>query len=225
MNDLINKEDTGLQVLGGFGIEGLEDVPVSILPVPFLRLVQPSSKNIELVGGKEASTGSYFYNDTKEEVQDLRFVLLRAKIGKTSYEIDGEVRESTKLNMLGFDLDRNKVFILTLSVMSISNFGKLVANMKQKEVGKTWEYEIKATSIKTENKKGKFWIAEFELGGKVDAKTIKEMDTKAKVFGVALNRDISESEVVEVEVPKEVDVEVDTSTPLGEEVVIKDLPF
>lgn len=241
MTDLITRDNNAVAEYNGLGIEGLEDVPVSILPIPFLRLVQPSSKNVDLYNGKEAAMGSFFYNDTKLEVEKLRFVMLKSKVGRVSYEVEGEVRESTKVNILGFDLDNNKIFILSLSVMSLSNFGKLVAQMKQKESTKAWEYEIIATSVKTENKKGKFYIADFELSKKVDTKTIAEMENKAKTFGVALNRDLSDTEqAVEVEVstpviddsPTEAETFFDNEEKAkndfaqkGEEQVEENLPF
>lgn len=218
MTDLITRDNNAVAEYNGLGIEGLEEVPVSVLPIPFLRLVQPSSKNVDLSNGREAAMGSFFYNDTKQDIERLRFVMLKSKIGKVSYEVDGEIREGTKLNILGFDLDNNKIFILSLSVMSISNFGKLVAQLKQKEATKAWEYEVIATSVKSENKKGKFYVADFELSKKVDTKTIADMEMKANTFGVALNRDLSDTEQsVEVPAPEIDDTPTEAETFFNDE--------
>ena len=225
MNELAKRNENELATTGGLGIEGLEDVPVSVLPVPFLRLVQPSSRKIDLANGKEAGVGNYYYNDTQTELESLKFALLKAKVGKSEYEVDGEMRISTKLNILGFDLERKKVFILTLSVMSISNFGSLVANFKQKEANKTWEYEVVATSSKRENKKGKFYVAEFQLGEKIDPKVLEDLENNAKAYGSALNRDLSETDATAVEVEIEpilTEEPKSAITPLSEEQVKED---
>jgi hypothetical protein len=234
MNDLIKKENNSLQSVAGFDIEGLEDVPVSILPVPFLRLVQPTSTKIETKDGSEAGVGNFFYNDTQEEVKLLNFALLKAKVGRVQFE--GQDEPSTKMNILGFDIDRCKVFILQLSVMSFSNFGKLIAQMKEKDITKSYTHTITMTTSPETNKKGKYYVANFQLGNEVPAELFTEIEEKVKVYGVALNRDISDKEPVEVIVENEdsevlnneptEDIQVDKTTPKGDENVNpEDLPF
>src|SRR5882672_1728676 len=73
------KENTKVAISGGFNIEGLEDVPSSVIPVPFVRLVQGQSKNIKLENGSEATEGTFYFSDLRRSFERLIFIMLRAK--------------------------------------------------------------------------------------------------------------------------------------------------
>src|ERR1035437_9787806 len=73
----------------GVDIEGMEDVPMNLTAVPYVRVIQPSSQNTTLDNGKEAQVGSFLFNDTQKEFSELDFVLLRAKHHIIDFERDG----------------------------------------------------------------------------------------------------------------------------------------
>lgn len=203
----------------GLDIEGLEEVPAAILPVPFLRLIQPVSKGIQKADGSDATMGNFLYNDTKEEITEIRFVLLKAKVTSQLYE--GNTEPTAKLNVLGYDLNREKVFILQLSVMSFSQFGGLVTQMKEQKLTKSYQNIVLAKAEKMENQKGKFYVVNFQLQEKVPNETLDLMADQARIYGVALSKDLSDTtEPVEIEVepapiPEENQEQVNTD----------DLPF
>lgn len=233
-NELTNTNTQLAPVVPGIDIQGLEDVPVSIIPIPWVRLVQPTSKDTANSDGKDADSGSYLYKDTKEEVKELRFALIKAKITVVDFGKDGEQDLKKRLNVLGYDLDRERLFILPLSVMSFSNFGSLIAQFKQAKVKNSWEYEVSTISTKEENDKGKYYVANFRLGKKLDSKLIIELEKQYQGYGIALDRNLAEEDKEAQETQQNAEQvfnsepaeQVDESRPNGnEEVKDQDLPF
>lgn len=193
--DIDNIKESGLMIPNSLGIEGLEDVPTSIMPIPFLRLVQPTSQKVTTAKGKDAEGGSFYFNDIQTSVESIEFALIKAKYGMQTFERDGEMQESVKLAILGQTLDSNKLFVITLSVMSFTNFGSLVAKMKEAGITKTWEHKITMFSEKQENDKGKYFTAKFELGEKLTDEQIAELEGKYHQYGMVLDRKAPEQEV------------------------------
>lgn len=190
------KEDTSLATNNSsLGIKGLEDVPASVMPLPFVRLVQSVSRDIELATGKDAEAGSYFFNGIKESVNELRFALLRATHGEMSYKRGDEVITGWRVALLGVRLENLEPFLMSVSATSINNFGALVSQLKAKKVKKSYEYEITATSEKQENKKGKYFVAKFNLGEKIDDKTLIELDKLYDQYKSTLDRKETEEEL------------------------------
>ena len=142
-------------------IGGLEDLPPSIIPIPYVRLVQPTSKNIETSPGVDALPGTFLFDDTKTSVDSLAFILLRAKHGQVQFERDGEMIITQKIALLCLTGDRKKLFLLSISPTSFSNFGHLVAQLKEKNIQSSWHVVLSATSQKQENEKGKYYVVNF----------------------------------------------------------------
>lgn len=187
----------------GVDIEGLESVPMSMVAVPFCRLIQPTSKKTERSDGKEATQGSFFFNDIQEEVASLHFVLLRAKHEMKRVDLDGNyvgpdydgpTKPKPQVSILGITTDTNKLFVLSLSSTSFSSFGKMIAKFKSLQVDKTWRFALEATSEKMENKKGKYYIVNFRIDGELDKDEITQMSKVASEYGVVLDRQITEEE-------------------------------
>ena len=147
----------------GIGIQGLEDYDATILPVPFVRIVQAMSKEVKMANGEDAPEGKFFFNDTKEAKEELRFVLLKSKPVIVDFEREGKKKPTPLRKLLGMLVDTKKVFVLTIGVSSFSNFGRLVALMKEAGMKATWERVISVKTYKEENEKGKFHVAQFAL--------------------------------------------------------------
>lgn len=195
IKDIDTIKESGLIIPNSLGIKGLEDVPASIIPIPYLRLVQPTSQKVQTSKGKDAEAGTFYFNDTQSSVESLTFALMRAKYGMQTFERDGEIQDSVKLAILGMTLDTNKLFVLTLSVMSFTNFGSLIAKMKEAGITKTWENAITIVSEKQENDKGKYYVAKFELGEKLNKEQITDLETKHSQYGMVLDRKNPQSEM------------------------------
>lgn len=183
------KNSTGIALKDrGVGIEGLEEVPASIIPIPYVRLVQPTSQNTTLSSGEEAKIGEFILDDTKEQKEKLYVSILKAKHGEIIYDRDGEKSQTQKIAILSYDLEEEKLFIISLSVMSFSNFGSLIARLKKIKASKIYEYEITVTSEKQENEKGKYWVAKFELGNKLEPDVIEKVKDLATNYNSVLDK-------------------------------------
>ena len=168
-------ETTPINAPHGLGIAGLEEEDVSILPIPFVRVVQGQSKDIQTKDDKEAKEGTFFFNDTKEVLPSLVFVILKSKVVTVDFERDGKIIPTKQRKILGMTMDTKKLFILSLAISSFSNYGRLIAEMKQKKVIAVWDYMVTATTRKTENEKGKFYVIEFALGEAINEQDKQEM--------------------------------------------------
>lgn len=181
----------------GIAIEGLEDVPMNMVALPYLRLVQPTSKKVQMESGKDAPTGSFLFNDTQESFEELDFILLRAK--KEDRRVDekgmwvnddyeGKTFLKPRLVILGITLNQDKLFILGLSSTSFSSFGRLLAKLKGLEVRRSWQFAIKMTSEMQENDKGKYAIANFQLQKELTENQLEFYTKTALEYGVILDR-------------------------------------
>jgi len=166
----------------GLGIRGLEEEDPSILPIPFVRVVQGQSKDIKMKNGEDCPEGHFFFNDTRESVEALTFCLLKSKVITVNFERDGKIIPTAQRKILGITMDTKRIFMLTVSISSFGNFGRLVAEMKAKKITEAWSYMITATTVKTENDKGKFYAVEFALGEKLTAEDNEEMSLAFEQF-------------------------------------------
>lgn len=188
----------------GIDIEGLESVSMSMVAVPYVRLIQPTSKKTENDKGKEAMAGNFLFSDTQREVGELNFVLLRAKQQVKAVDENGQfvaddspdrVGGKQQLSVLGYDPTDEKLFILSLSVTSFSGFGKLIAKFKSMKLDKTWRFHITGTSTKVENAKGKFYVADFKIGKEIVGEELETITKIARDYGVILDKQMTEEEI------------------------------
>jgi hypothetical protein len=139
------------------------------------------------------------FNDIQTEVEELKFVLLRAKVDIKRVDEDGNfvandfvgiTKPKQVLSILGITTDTNKLFVLSLSVTSFTSWGKLMAQLKEMEVDCSYRFQISAKTEKKENKKGKYYVVSFIVGTELDKNALIEMETKASEYGVVLDREI-----------------------------------
>lgn len=187
----------------GIDIEGLEGIPASMVAIPYCRVIQPTSKKTTLKDGSEATPGYFMFNDVQEQVQELHFTMLRAKMDMSFVDKDGnyvtndyegEKRQKQLLKLLGITLDTDKLFILSLTSTSFSSWGRLLAQMKAIKLDKTYRFSLKATTEKKENKKGKYYTVNFALGEEVGEEKLQELSKIAFEYGVVLDKQIVETE-------------------------------
>ena len=154
-------------------VSGLEEIPTSMIPVPFYKLVQPGSTNVSLADGKDALTGTFLMSDLGESTEQLRFLILRAKRQVREFQDDyGNSKKALTIGILGLNLDRMSPFILNVSVASFSAFGQLMAQVKERKMKHAWDFPVTATTEKVETEKQtergvqkvKFWVINFALG-------------------------------------------------------------
>lgn len=192
----------GVPFAGINDIEGLEEVSAKTIPLPFCRLVQPTSTKIELVNGKDAEAGTFFFNDTQTFESELMICILKAKHTEMVFERDGQPTPVKKLGILAVDMNNmQRVFVLSLSVMSFMNFGSLIAKVRADQQSKTTlkearakirDYVIRVTSEKQENEKGKYYVAKFELVEKIAEAHMKQIEELYNQYIASLDRNVEE---------------------------------
>lgn len=185
-------------VTQGIAIKGLEGIPSSMIALPYVRLIQPSSKNATMKDGKEAPFGSFLFGDTLEAYDELDFVMFGAK--KEFKKIDmsgnfvapdyqGEFKTKQQVSILGMTIGEEKVFILSLSPTSFTHWGQLMAQFVALQVDVSWRFPITVTATKTENEKGKYAVANFTIGKEITGEAFQVIEEKALRYGASLNRE------------------------------------
>lgn len=153
-------------------IVGLEDVPASMIPLPFYKLVQPLSSKVTLASGEDAPNGTFFMGDSGQSAASIRFALLRAKRQVREFvDKDGNNVRKVSMGILGIKLEGFAPFVMSLAVTSFSGFGKLIKQLKDKKAKFAWEYPVVLTSVKVEAQKeidgrmqtAKYWVANFQV--------------------------------------------------------------
>jgi len=182
----------------GVDIVGLQDVPTSIIPIPFYKLVQPGSTGVTLNNGKEAEVGTIFMRDSKMAVASLEFYLLRAKRQVSNMtRDDGSIARVVRIGVLGVTKDEYSPFIMSVPVSSFSSFGSMVKQLQDKKVVNSWEYSITATTEKIETQKMvqgspkmvKFYVFNFAVSkDKIDKKVVAALEETYRKLGGSLDR-------------------------------------
>lgn len=208
MEESVNKsqvikveEHRGLSV-PGIGIQGLEEADPATIPLPFVRLVQPTSKGVRLSDGSEASVGSYFFSDTATAIENPEIIILKGKHGVKTFDdmTTGKPVQKKILAVLGVLSGTEKVFILTLSVMSFNGFGKFMASLKEKKATSSFQYKVTLGSHLIENEKGKFYVADFNLGEELpDEEYVKMGELYEQYKSVVSSKPFDESQEEAVE--------------------------
>lgn len=146
---------------------GFEDVPVSELPMPTVRIVQPTSQDVTLEDGNEAPLGWFFFDNQGFAKSDLHIALIKAK--KISREFkdkkSGELQKRITWNFLFIERESGKPYVISFSPSSFRSVRSLLALVNNGRLGDgNSEREIIITSEKQENDMGKYYVAQFQIG-------------------------------------------------------------
>lgn len=183
-------------------IQGLEEVPTSIIPLPFYKLVQPGSTNIRLEDGTDADTGEFYMGDTGTSANEIKVGIVRVK--RMVKEFKG--KKSVSLGMLGVNLETMTPFIMNVSSTNFSNFGRFMNVLNQKKIDAVWKYPVKLVSgdeYKVETKKNidgnmqmvKYWTMDFQLVDEpFNESDLKTMSMVLNEYSGTLDRDIVEED-------------------------------
>jgi len=201
VKDMVKVEDSTdiAQVRKTMKIVGLEDVPVSIIPLPFYKLVQPGSTNVTMGDGTDAMPGTIFMGDGKTNVTKLHCAMLRVKHNRQVFTDPrtGEERVKFSYNMLGINVENFTPFILSIGLSSISNFGSLIKQIKDLNIKNAWERGITISSEKREEeketaegrKKVKYYVMNFSLDAEAfDASALAMLESAYEEFAGSLDR-------------------------------------
>lgn len=130
-----------------FTLQGLEDIPRSIIPVPFYKFVQPNTDKAFLPDGKRAENGTFLMQDVRKTVTELRVLILRAKRAVRMQKNDAGVLEKVvSLQLLAINLERQRPFILSVPITSFAALGHIFEQLELKGAAHSWDYPVYLTS-------------------------------------------------------------------------------
>jgi hypothetical protein len=191
-----------------FLLTGLEDVPRSIIPVPFYKFVHPQTEKATLPDGKRAANGSFLMPDIRQAVNELRIVILRAKRSvRVQRQEDGRIEKVVSLQILAINLERQKPFILSVPITSFSAFGKIFEELETKGAKNAWDYPVYISSAEVEKPKETaqglrnvtYWVVEAHLEPTPLSDEDKQTAFESYLdFAPKLDREENEDDLVEI---------------------------
>lgn len=180
----------------GIPIGGFQELPLSMLALPYVVIVQGLT-DVYLTDGKTpAPKGQWYFNDVRTTQEEIHFISLRAKVVVKEVLNDktGLMEKRQKLYALCANMEDMELFIMVLPVTSFTAWGRMMAQMKKNGVKDSFEYSLLGKVVKAVNKRGhKYFVGDFILEEKLSEETMKEMKSKYGQYGGVLDR----SEVVE----------------------------
>lgn len=173
----------------GVPIGGFEELPVSIMALPYVVIVQAGT-DVYLPDNKTpAPKGVFYFTDTQTTKEEILFTPLRALVRDKKVIQDGKEQTRTKLYCLSLDLENFEPFIFVLPITSFTNWGKMVSQMKKMGSKNSYENAITATVGKATNKSNqKFFVSEFIIGDKLVGEDLETVKKKLVEYGGALDQ-------------------------------------
>jgi hypothetical protein len=204
--DLVVK-DEGLVVGGNLGMEGVEGFDMSDLPMPFVKLVHPTSKNTDLNGGGKAVPGTW-YHTTKKEAQDsMDVVFFYAKKVKTPNPRDiNEILDGVRI--LDVDLkDLESPFAMQFTKGGYWAYKRLLAAMKVWKMKSMHERYVLLGSQTVKSKAGdEFLVPTMDLSDPLKKDQLAKVQSVVDKFGGKIDNVVVEDDE-EIEHPEKVGID------------------
>jgi hypothetical protein len=177
-------------------IEGLVNLDNTDFPMPKVRLVQPTSQDTEVGGGKDAVPGTFYFSGTRLVLEELTLVVLFVKKDYITWE---EVRPAEKVyKILSLEQTRPEIEPFELMITgfsSVNEFVNFLGEVKGSNMKSIRDRVIKVTSEKREGKKGKWYAMKFALGEELnDGDKIAVAQFADNYVGVAKENKPSEAD-------------------------------
>lgn len=191
-----------------FSLKGLEDVPRSIIPIPFYKFVHPNTEKATLPNGERADNGSFLMPDIRQAVTELRIVILRAKRAvRVQKQENGQIEKVVSLQILGINLERQKPFILSVPVTSFGAFGKVFEELEERKAENAWDYPVYISSSEVDKPKEtalglrnvRYWVVDAQLEPTPLSEADKEIALEAyQDFAPKIDREEKEDDLTEI---------------------------
>lgn len=190
----IVKKDGGLVEMDGtLGIGGLRGFDRSDLPIPFMKLVQPTSQKIETADGKDAPVGSFYFSRNRESKDNLNIVILNAEKGEVHWEGDDE--PSVVYRIIAVHKGSTDPFSFMISGTSRWEFKKLLGEIESVGLKNIYDMSVSVSSEKVEGEKGKWYIMKFALADELSDSELKTADSLAGRFAKEGEEEVDPEEV------------------------------
>lgn len=191
-----------------FSLTGLEEVPRSIIPVPFYKFVHPQTEKATLPNGQRAENGSFLMPDVRQAVKELSIIILRAKRSvRVQQQEGGRIEQVVSLQILGINIERKKPFILSVPITSFSAFGKVFEELENRGAKNAWDYPVHISSSEVEKPKETaqglrsvtYWVVEAVLDqNKLNEENSMIAEQAYIDFAPKLDRAENEDDLVEM---------------------------
>lgn len=183
------------------GVAGFDELPTSIIPLGYYRLVHPNSKGVTLADETRAEAGTY-YTDIGEAVDSVRIAILRTKMGSKVVKNNGVEKIEPIIKMLAIDTKTLSPFLINFPKGCFSSIGRLMLEFKKKGIAQSYRYPVVLASEFIEGREFNYWTSTFSLEAKpFDQEEMEIMATAfAEYAGVLDKANFDDEENIPVKV-------------------------
>jgi hypothetical protein len=180
---IVRKEELNLTVAdNGIDMEGIEGVGMQDLPMPSVKLVHGTSKNVDL-----SKIGKWYHSGKQEYKDQMEIVILYAKHGKQTDYKDENVQHDCMRALCVDRADPEIPFAITFAGTMEGDRGsfgggwtpfmKLIATFKHWKVKQPWTRGVLlgSTSQKSTDGKNEFYVPTLEMTEELSKQEIEIM--------------------------------------------------
>jgi len=155
-------DEVAVAVSHSIGVSGFDELPTSIIPLGYYRLVQLNSKGVMLGDDTRAEAGS-FYTDIGEEVKSIRVAILRTKMGKHTVKKNGQDVEEAIIKVLAIDTKTLTPFLMNITKGGFSAVGRLMMEFKKKGITSSYHFPVVIASEFVQTKDYEYYVPSFSI--------------------------------------------------------------
>jgi len=194
-------DEVAVAVKHSIGVSGFDELPTSIIPLGYYRLVQQNSKGVMLGDDTRAEAGS-FYTDIGEEVKSIRVAILRTKMGKHTVKKDRMDVEEAIIKVLAIDTTTLTPFLMNITKGGFSAVGRLMMEFKKKGITSSYRFPVVISSEFVQTKDYDYYTPAFQIeANKFDEEEMEIMATAfAEYAGVLDKANFEDDETTPVKV-------------------------
>lgn len=179
-------------------IRGFEHLDRSDEAVPYIRVIQPTSTQAELMDGGDARPGTFYNTALRTASEELLFSILSVHKMDITWE-EGEEEAQRVYMILGTD-ERYEPLVLKVAGTSIFGLKQLITSISRSGVDAAWTWKVRAVTEKREGKMGKWYVIKFYLrdrNGDGNADLLESMATLYSPQMALPDVEIIDGEVIE----------------------------
>lgn len=164
-------------------VAGFENLDHTDMAVPYVRVIQPTSLDTELMDGSEAKPGVFYNVALRTQAAELVFSIVTI----AKFQVVWQEGQEAQLVYMVLAADASlEPFVLKVSGTSIFNLKQLITSVDRTGAAKAWEWIVRAVTEKREGTKDgtptKWYQIKFYLHGRNDPETTEALDKLADLY-------------------------------------------
>jgi len=206
--EIVKSEENKPAVVNATGIDGLIGFDMVDMPMPYVKLVHPTSGNVDLVDGKEATPGTFYFSQSKTAVESFDAVILFAKKDHITWKEEKGPEMVYRVLAIDWSNRATEPFEMLITGASRWEWKSLLGLLKQGGIKSVRNNVVKISSERRESKKegvGKYFAMKFELGVALEGEDKAAIDQFAidfaSVAAAQSERIVSEEVVNSADIP------------------------